>query len=330
MRSIEKINMGNDFFTGGYNKKEQKNNEILSIEAPVTRMRKAGNKIATWLVNNHAGLLSIVLLGFAILVMLTDNLNLKGVFWQKVVSPETLLLATCSYLLYLNSYTIGHNVAGKTEFCVNVDNAYTVEVGNIRAKRIEWMLELFCVDYRKKELEYTKTDILICAGFSEKQVKQIIAGEFIVKDDHALTKEQVKALAKANALKPIKLNKNMLVNARNEHIDRSPIRSAGAIEAEKYRAFITKLLTIIISFTFVVSLSISLIQDFGAEAILSALFQLALMLISLFGGMSLGFRIKTKYTERLQDVIGVLYEFNEWLERRKTTEKAETTAQNEG
>lgn len=321
--------MGNDFFTGGYNNKEQKNNEILNIEAPVTKMRKAGNKIATWLVNNHAGLLSIVLICFAILVMLTDNLNLEGIFWQEVISPETLLLATCSYLLYLNSYTIGYNVAGKTDFSVNVDNAYTIEVGNIRTNRIEWMLELFCADYRKKELQHTKTDILICAGFNEKQVKQIIAGEFNVKNN-TLTKDQIKALAKANALKPIKLNKNMLVNARNEHLERSPIRSAGAIEAEKYRAFIRKLISIIISFTFVVSLSISLVQDFSAEAILSALFQLALMLISLFGGISLGYKIKIKYTERLQDVIGVLYEFNEWLERRKTTESAEATAQSEG
>lgn len=318
--------MGNDFFTGGTHNKEQKNNEILTIEAPVTKMRKAGNKIATWLVNNHAGLLSIVLISFAVLVMLTDNLNLEGIFWQEVVSPETLLLATCSYLLYLNSYTIGHNVAGKTDFSVNVDNAYTDAVGNIRAKRIEWMLELFCADYRKQELQYTKTDILICAGFSEKQVKQIIAGEFTVQDKNTLTKEQIKALAKANALKPIKLNKNMLVNARNEHIERSPIRSAGAIEAEKYRAFITKLITIIISFTFVVSLSISLVQDFSAEAILSALFQLALMLISLFGGISLGYKIKIKYTERLQDVIGVLYDFWEWLDRKNSKEPTEEQA----
>ena len=198
-------------------------------------------------------------------------------------------------------------------------------MGNIRTKRIEWMLELFCADYRKKELLHTKTDILICAGFSEKQVKQVISGEFDIKNN-TLTKDQIKALAKANALKPIKLNKNMLVNARNEHIERSPIRSAGAIEAEKYRAFITKLITIIISFTFVVSLSISLVQDFSAEAILSALFQMALMLISLFGGISLGYKIKIKYTERLQDVIGVLYDFWEWKERRNSKEPTEEQA----
>ena len=113
----------------------------------------------------------------------------------------------------------------------------------------------------------------------------------------------------------------MLVNARNEHSERSPIRSARAIEIEKYRAFVFKLFTIMISFTFVVSLSISLVQDFSAEAILSALFQLALMLISLFGGISLGYRIKIKYTERLQDIVGVLYEFWEWFEAREKQAK---------
>ena len=312
--------MGNDYFMGGHNNNAKTSKaEILTTEAPVTKMRKAGSKIATWLVNNHAGLLSIVLICFAVLVMLTENLNLEGVFWQEVVSPETLLLATCSYLLYLNSYTIGSNVASKTDFSTSIDNAYSEEVSKIRAKRIEWMLELFCGDYRMQELRYTKTDILVCAGFTEKQTNEILEGNEI--DLAHLTKDQITALKKAKALKPIKLNKNMLINARNEHNERSPIRSAGAIEAEKYRAFLTKLITVIVSFTFVVSLSISLVQDFTPEAILSALFQLALMLISLFSGISLGYRIKIKYTERIQDIIGVLYEFWEWYEKREKQAK---------
>lgn len=310
---IEK--MGNDYFMGNANTKQTPKKEVLTVEAPVSKMRKAGSKIATWLVNNHAGLLSIVLLCFAVLVMLTESLDLEGIFWQEVVSPETLLLATCSYLLYLNSYTIGSNVASKTDFSTSIDNAYSEEVGKIRAKRIEWMLELFCGDYRMQELKYTRTDILLCAGFTEAQTKNILEGNEI--DLTHLTKDQQKALAKAKALKPIKLTKHMLINARNEHNERSPIRSASAIEAEKYRAFATKLVTVIVSFTFVVSLSISLVQDFTPETILSALFQLALMLISLFGGVSLGYRIKIKYTERIQDIIGVLYEFWEWYDFRE-------------
>ncbi len=312
--------MSNNYFIGDSTpQKETIKNEILTSEAPVSKMRKAGSKLATWLVNNHAGLLSILLIAFALLVMFTDNLNLEGIFWQKVVSPETLILATCSYMLYINSYVIGSNVASKTEFSTNIDTAYTKHISDIRGKRIEWLMELFCSDYRMRELRYTRTDILLCAGFTEAQALAIIEGNDI--DLSKITEEQKKALAKAQSLKPIKLTKNMLVNARNEHSERSPIRSARAIEIEKYRAFAVKLFTIMISFTFVVSLSISLVQDFSAEAILSALFQLALMLISFFGGISLGYRIKIKYTERLQDIVGVLYEFWEWYETREKQAK---------
>jgi hypothetical protein len=310
----------NNYFMGDLKPEKPTNkNEILTSEAPVSKMRKAGGRIATWLVNNHAGLLSILLLVFALLVMFTDDMNLEGVFWQRVVSPETLILATCSYLLYINSYVIGSNVASKTDFATSITTTYADHISKIRSKRIEWLIELFCSDYRMRELRYTRTDILLCAGFTEAQTLAIIEGKEI--DLSKVTEEQKKALAKAQSLKPIKLTKNMLVNAKNEHSERSPIRSARAIEIEKYRAFAFKLFTIIISFTFVVSLSISLVQDFSAEAIFSAMFQLALMLISLFSGISLGYRIKIKYTERLQDIVGVLYEFWEWFEARENQAK---------
>ena len=50
------------------------------------------------------------------------------------------------------------------------------------------------------------------------------------------------------------------------------------------------------------------------------------MLVSLFTGMSLGHKIKIKYTERIQDIVGVLYEFWEWYEYR---EKHPNTSENE-
>ena len=316
--------MGSNYFMGDNKPTPEKRTEILSAEAPVSKMRKAGNKVAMWLVNNHTGLLSIVLFAFALLVMVTENLNLEGIFWQKVVSPETLLLASCSYTLYINAYIMGSNVASKTDFVINIETAYAEEIRKIRAKRIEWMLELFSSDYRMRELKYARTEILICAGFTESAVADILAGKTINQD--TLTEDQKKALAKAQALKPIKLNKQMLVNAHNEQIDRSPIRSASAIEFEKYRAFVVKLITIVISFTFVVSLSIQLKTDFSLSTIVYTLFQLALMLVSLFTGMSLGHKIKIKYTERIQDIVGVLYEFLEWYEYR---EKHPNTSENE-
>lgn len=307
--------MGNDYFMGNANTKPTPKKEVLTVEPPVSKMRKAGSKVVTWLVNNHTGLLSIVLFAFALLVMVTENLNLDGVFWQKVVSPETLLLASCSYMLYINAYVMGGNVAGKTDFATNVENAYSDEVGKIRLKRIEWLLEVFCSDYRMRELKYAKSEILLCAGFTESAVADILDGKEINKE--TLTESQKKALIKAQGLKPIKLNKQMLVNAHNEQIERSPIPSAGAIEFEKYRAFIVKAITIIISFTFVVSLSIQLKSDFSLSTIVYTLFQLALMLVSLFTGMSLGYKIKIKYTRRIQCIVGVLYGFWEWYDFRE-------------
>ena len=183
----------NNYFMGDLKPEKQTiKNEVLTSEAPVSKMRKAGGKVAAWLVNNHAGLLSILLIAFAILVMFTDDLDLEGIFWKRVISPETLILATLSYLLYINAYIIGSNVASKTEFTTTIDAAYAEHINSIRKKRIEWLIELFCSDYRMRELRYTRTDILLCAGFSEAQALAIIGDKDI--DLNKLTEEQKKAV----------------------------------------------------------------------------------------------------------------------------------------
>lgn len=308
--------MNKDFFTG-----ELKMQETMSMHAPVSKAKKVGSSVMGWVARNHAELLAVVLIGFAIMVVCVDEFSFEGIFWQTVFSPETLLLATCSYMLYINSSVIGDNVANKSEFAVKVNNTYDEVIATIRKRRIEWKLELFCNDYKVKELKRFKTELLLCAGFSEKKTAAIIEGDAV--EFGELTDDQKQALKKVKSLKPIRLNKTMLINARNEHIERSPIRSATAIRLAKYRAFTIKLITTALSFVFVVSLSLSLTRDFSWEAIMYALFQVALMIYSLLGGISIGYKTKLRFTERIQDIIGVLHEFEEWLIEKEKEEKKE-------
>lgn len=310
--------MGNDYFSGGANPKTSAHHEqesILNASAPVSKARERNGNIVSWTVQHHAELLSAILMVFAIFVVFVSEFDITNASWARAISAETLILATCSYIVYLNSYTIGTNTATRIEFTKKVEDAYLAEVKKIRDKRIEWMLELFCSDYKTGELKKTRTEILLCAGFSEADTALILEGKDI--DESALTEEQAKALKKAKSLKPIKLNKAMLVNSINGHSERSPIRSEGVIKAHKYVSFATKLIFVIISCIVVVSLTIKLTSDFSLVTIIYALFQIMLLLLSLFGGMALGYTIKIKYTERLQDIIGVLYEFWEWFDFRE-------------
>lgn len=310
--------MNKDFFTGELKTAP----EPITMQAPVSKTKKIGSSVMGWVARNHAELLAVVLIGFAVMVVCVDEFSFEGIFWQTVFSPETLLLATCSYMLYINSSVIGDNVANKSEFAVKINTAYDEAIASIRKRRIEWKLELFCNDYKVKELKRYKTETLLCAGFSEKQTLAIVEGEKGIELGE-LTDEQKTALKKVASLKPIKLNKAMLVNARNEHIERSPIRSAAAIRLAKYRAFAIKFITTALSFMFVVSLSLSLTRNFTWEAIIHALFQVGLMVYSLLGGISIGYRTKLRFTERIQDIIGVLHIFEEWLIEKEKEEKKE-------
>lgn len=309
--------MGNDYFSGGAKYKpstQAERDAVLGASAPVSKARERSGNVVSWTVQHHAELLSGILMAFAIFVVFTSEFDLTNASWAKAVSAETLILATCSYIVYLNAYTIGSNTASRVEFTQMIEKAYLTEVKKIREKKIEWMLELFCTDYKVSELKNTRTEILLCAGFTEAEIALIIDGKDI--DESALTEEQAKALKKAKELKPIKLNKSMLVNSLNGHSERSPIRSEAVIKAHKYVSFATKLIFVIISCIVVVSLTIKLTSDFSLSTIIYALFQIMLLVLSLFGGMALGYKIKIKYTERVQDIVGVLYEFWEWFDFR--------------
>lgn len=324
--------MGNDFFTGGNAYKTgERQKDVTSLTVPESGVKRAGKTALGWVVSNHSVIISVILILFAIVVLITTELKLDGAFWQNVVSANTILLATCSYLLYINGYRTGGATAEKSDFVTSVKTAYIDIIAEVRKKKIEWMLELFCAEYRKDELRNAKTEILLCAGFTEKQITAFFAGDSEnAIDITKLSKPKLKAYNQAKKLKPIRLTKSMLVNSLTAHRGRNPIRSAGAIEVSKWSGFLVKAVTVVISCVFVVSLSLQLTTDFSLKAVIYALFQIVLLLVSLFGGVFHGNKIKIKYTERLQDVIGVLYEFNEWLERRKTTKSAEETAQNEG
>lgn len=324
--------MGNDFFTGGNTPPitQEKIKNVATTAPPESRLRQAGGTVASWLVANNENIVSIGLILFALVVLIIAEFGVDGAFWQNVISANTIMLATCVYLLYVNGYRTGVNTATKSEFTVNVVTTYNGIISNIRAKKIEWMLELFCAEYRRDELRNFKTEILLCAGLNERQIKEFFANNGNIANESALTEEQKKAIRQAQKLKPIKLNKSMLINSLTAHNERNPIRSSNKIQFAKWRGFVIKAITTLFSCVFVVSLSIQLTTDFSAGAIIYALFQVVVLILSLFGGISHGYRIKTKNTERLQDVIGVLYEFNEWLERRKTAESAEATAQSEG
>lgn len=306
--------MNKDFFTG-----DLKQHNALNISPSTSKARRAGSSFLGWVVNNNSVIFTVVLLLFAATVLVISDFDFTGKFWQNVISTSTILLGACAYLLYINCYTTGSKTAEKSTFVKEVTNAYNNSIASIRERKIEWKIEVFCKEYRLNELERRKTEILLVAGFSESEIYYFLKNG-VLSDDEKLTKEQELAINRARKVKPIKLNKAMIISPSRFGDRRNPIRSLTAINLYKYTSFLIKLITIIISCTFVVNLSVSLITDFTASAIIHAIVQLVLLATSIFGGMGLGYRTKTKYTERIQDIVAILFEFEEWnLKNKKET-----------
>lgn len=296
-----------DFFSGnGLPPAPQKKNKDRNIKG----------QALNWVVKNNSIIFIIILLIIAIAAMFLVTFNIGSDFVKKSLSATTILLSAVSYSLYVNGYITGDNNATQSETTITAEQRYFEEIKKIREKKVEWDINLFCQDYIQTELREYRTDLLFAGEFKPEEVEKILNGEQV--DESTLTPLQLKALKACRNAKPIKLNKSMIMSPAETSRQRSPVSSANKIKSYKYRKFIFKAITVVLGASFLVAITPELITKFTVAKLIQALVQLVLLLASLFGGMRLGYSVRMRWTNRLEEITNLIGEFWGWEERRKT------------
>ena len=284
-------------------------------KTPIIEPKTAKKLKWGWVAENNSTLFSIILLIITLAVLFLVNITGDNDFRLSEISAPAIILSVLSYLFFVNNNRTGDKACRNSEKYRKTISEYEDLTQRIYDEKKLFKLDFFCREYVKDK--YKKT------------VMQILAPVEVEWEDFVLVKnkqcdkefndEQVMAIRKALKVRPIKLTRAMLMKVEVYGSTKKPIKSSSAIIGYQVWQYVWKAITIVCSLFFTFTLAYSFIFDFSQETIWRGVLQLIIIAFSIFGGLSVGYKVRSMWRERTQDVSNILKEFFEW---EQTNEKS--------
>lgn len=300
-----------DFFSANETAKDVKESKIMTAE---TAKKKAATTAAGWFVRNSNNIFTVLLLLSATVIVFVASVAFDNPFTRREITAAIVMLAACSYLLFLNGYRSGETEYLKTKDFIETERTQNALITEVKDKKLLYLLTDFCEDYIREELRAKRNEILLPENVSEEEFNKYIAGE-----ETKLNESQLKACEVARKIKPIRLTREMILKC-SETNSRSPLNSETKIKVMIGTRFLSKFISVCIASVFAFSLSYRIITQFSLATVLQGVVCVLFMLFGLVSGISFGFKIQGKYTAIKAEKNTLLKQFLEWSEKKQTIE----------
>ena len=194
-----------------------------SLERGLIGARNTGKKIQKSFLN-YAGMFVGVLLVAVVVIVMTTEIHLTTFADFARISLEFFVLAFCSYMMYINLADSGMRFGLQAFSYLKTVEKYDGLKEQIVTEETQGMLNDFCQEYIKKELRNTRVLLLSEVGISyEEYVKYIGMDKEEIDKLEGLSKNQKKAIIKANGTKPILLTPEMILQRGRNSRKRNPL-----------------------------------------------------------------------------------------------------------
>ena len=238
---------------------------------------------------NYAGIFVGMLLMFAVIVVVTTDIRLTSFEEIAALGIDFFLLLFVSYSMYVNCSDSGMRAGWQSESYTNGLTSFETLKKQIIDARMQARLGEFCRYYIEEELKNSRTTVLAVVGFSYEEYMDKYVGKDIetIRTDHTLSKNQKKAILKANRIEPVRLTPEMIMKRGRGSGRRAPLGTTP--ETKKGIQFGTKFIS-----TFVISLAMSiLVLEAVAEPtwmlIATCCLKLMAVVINGFNGYKFGY-----------------------------------------
>ena len=194
-----------------------------SLERGLIGARNTGKKIQKSFLN-YAGMFVGVLLVAVVVIVMTTEIHLTTFADFARISLEFFVLAFCSYMMYINLADSGMRFGLQALSYLKTVEKYDGLKEQIVTEETQGMLNGFCQEYIEKELRNTRVLLLSEVGISyEEYVKYIGMDKEEIDKLEGLSKNQKKAIIKANGTKPILLTPEMILQRGRNSRKRNPL-----------------------------------------------------------------------------------------------------------
>ena len=182
-------------------------------------------KAATKTLLNNAGILVGVFIVFAVITIVTTDIKLADPAQIGQLGIDFFLLLFCTYSMYVNCADSGMRLGLRNEDYLAAVDLFEDRKNVIKENRLQKRMYEFCRYYINRELENTKTNILMVVGFDYETYIEKWVGKSVdyIKSMTNLTITQKNAIIRANAVKPITLTPEMIFMRGRKSESRSPL-----------------------------------------------------------------------------------------------------------
>ena len=308
---------------------------MSKFEESVVAENQVKNKLKKGFLN-YAGIFVGVFLMFAVVVIVTTDINLTSFEEMSALGLDFFLLLFCSYSMYINCSDSGMRTGLASKLYTDALTTFETYKKSIVDRKLQARLPEFCRHFVDEELRNSRLEILAIVGISYKKYlsEYISLSEEDVDalEDEDLSKPQREAIKKANAVKPIKLTPEMIMKRGRGSYRRSPL--GWKPESKKYLNFGVKFIT-----TFLVALVMSMIVlDVVIEPtwviFASVMLKLLAVVMNGFGGYKFGYEnIVFDTVNYMSDQVDLMRQAIQYMEDtplsepEKTPPEAEETAE---
>lgn len=282
-----------------------------AITADKPQTIKGGKKgaVLIWLVNNIAGIASVLLINLIVYLIFIASFDLSGSeIQEQVFSALGVIIIGTTIVLYLNGYSTGGTGANKLAETIETRKTYNSAVSRIITENLTDKLDAFCEEYKDRELKEVISDKLAVVGITYGEYQKILSGESV----HVLTDKQKKVIDGINKIKPIKLDRSVILTIDGQGHKRNPITPLWKIQLYKYAQMGIKGLTVTLASMFTVAVSVKINYKTDFETVVYAILQAATLCGSFVSGFIAGRNVTVKLSRRTAEINNVIEEFFTW------------------
>lgn len=294
----------------GYLEDIEREQKPTYAEKTIARQRNS-EKTLTALTTHSSAIFVSLLMVVGIVCTLIAGFSTTSTINIRSITISGIIFSAVVYTIFIECTQNGKKQYINSKEKTATDSEYLSLIKDIEEKNIAYKIEQFCELYTEDKLNKARKRVLSRSKLTLNDYDLFISeqGEF--------TKKQIKTLKKAQKIKPIHLNEDMLYHASFDNIDGSPIRSSNGIIAYIVLKYIYKFITTVASLFFTFSIGYEIITNLTPEVIMRSVLQITIMISTIFGGLKFGAIQMQKWNDQKKDIIRVLKIFKRWEEQGK-------------
>ncbi len=264
---------------------------------------------------NYSSMIVGVFLVLVFVFAFTAELDFTSAVTWVELGLTFFVMIFCSYSMYINFSDSGTRAGRLSNTYVEAKKAHDELKGFIVNNKMQFRLAEFCKYYTDTELKQSREKILSNEGlrYDAYEKEYIGKDKATIAENKDLSKKQVKAIVRANNLKPIRLTPEMILKCGRLDIRRNPLGVSP--ESKKMFNFATKFITTVLTSVLTGVIVFNVIAEPSWSTVVACCLKVLPVILNGFMGYKMGYEnVAVDTVNYMNDQTSMMQQFLQYVE----------------